>query len=118
MRDRHWKAVASECHKPVDKGPGFCLADLLKLQLHEHVEGIMEIVEVAQKENKVEQKLKQIEQFWGVAVLELARHKDTEVQVIVSPDDLIETLDEHNIQLQSMAAMGRAVDFFRTEIQQ
>ena len=44
MRDRHWKAVASECHKPVDKGPGFCLADLLKLQLHEHVEGIMEIV--------------------------------------------------------------------------
>jgi hypothetical protein len=58
-------------------------------------------VEVAQKENKVEQKLKQVEQFWSVAVLELARHKDTEVQVIVSPDDLIETLDEHNIQLQS-----------------
>ena len=46
MRDRHWKAVASECHKPVDKGPGFCLADLLKLQLHEHVEGIMEIVAI------------------------------------------------------------------------
>ena len=47
MRDRHWKAVASECHKPVEKGPGFCLADLLKLQLHEHVEGIMEIVEIS-----------------------------------------------------------------------
>merc|ERR1719421_1274290 len=78
----------------------------------------MEIVEVAQKENKVEQKLKQVETFWSVAVLELARHKDTEVQVIVSPDDLIETLDEHNIQLQSMAAMGRAVDFFRADIQQ
>ena len=49
MRDRHWKAVASECCKPVEKGPGFCLADLLALQLHKHVEGIMEIVEVAQK---------------------------------------------------------------------
>ena len=47
MADRHWKAVASECRKPVDKGPGFCLADLLKLQLHEHVEGIMEIVAVS-----------------------------------------------------------------------
>ena len=47
MRDRHWKAVASECRKPVDKGPGFCLADLLKLQLHEHVEGIMEIVAIS-----------------------------------------------------------------------
>ena len=47
MRDRHWKAVASECHKPVEKGPGFCLADLLKLQLHEHVEGIMEIVQIS-----------------------------------------------------------------------
>ena len=58
----------------------------------------------AQKENKVEQKLKQVEQFWGVAVLKLARHKDTEVQVIVSPDDLIETLDEHNIQFQSPRA--------------
>ena len=46
MRDRHWKAVASECCKPVEKGPGFCLADLLALQLHKHVEGIMEIVEV------------------------------------------------------------------------
>ena len=59
---------------------------------------------MAQKENKVEQKLKQVEQFWSVAVLELARHKDTEVNVIVSPDDLIETLDEHNIQLQSPRA--------------
>ncbi len=37
-------------------------------------------------------------------MLELARHKDTEVNVIVSPDDLIETLDEHNIQLQSPRA--------------
>ena len=51
---------------------------------------------MAQKENKVEQKLKQVEQFWSVAVLELARHKDTEVNVIVSrrlkllPDDSID----------------------------
>ena len=118
MRDRHWKAVASECCRPVDKGAGFCLKDLLALQLHKHVEGIMEIVEVAQKEHKVEQKLKQIATFWSTAVLEMARHKDTEVQVIIAPDDLIETLDEHNIQLQSMAAMGRAVEFFKNEIQQ
>ena len=71
---------------------------------HAAITSISTQVEVAQKENKVEQKLKQVEQFWSVAVLEMARHKDTEVQVIVSPDDLIETLDEHNIQLQSPRA--------------
>ena len=62
----------------------------------------MEIVEVAQKELKAEA---EAQADRGVLVcclkLELARHKDTEVQVPVSPDDLIETLDEHNIQLQA-----------------
>ena len=116
MRDRHWKAVASVTSRPLDKGPTFSLSDLLALELHRHVEGIMEVVETANKENKVEAKLGAIERSWSEANFEMARHRDTEVMIIVSPDDLLETLDEHHIQLQSMAAMGRAVDFFRAEL--
>ncbi|KAH8062602.1 dynein light chain binding protein [Aureococcus anophagefferens] len=116
MRDRHWKAVASVTSRPLDKGPTFSLSDLLALELHRHVDGIMEVVETANKENKVEAKLGAIERSWSEANFEMARHRDTEVMIIVSPDDLLETLDEHHIQLQSMAAMGRAVDFFRAEL--
>ena len=65
----------------------------------------------SRRRKEVEQKLRQVEQFWSVAVLEMARHKDTEVNVIVSPDDLIETLDEHNIQLQSPRAASHVGAF-------
>ena len=76
----------------------------------------MEVVEVANKELKVEAKLKSIEDVWSNMQLEFARHRDTEVFVLVPSDEMLETLEEHQMQLQAMVGMGRFVDFFRTRL--
>ena len=46
MRDRHWRTLQHLTHKQLDKGPSFALQDLLALDLHRHVDGVNEIVQV------------------------------------------------------------------------
>lgn len=46
MRDRHWRTLQHLTHKQFDKGPSFALQDLLVLDLHRHVDGVNEIVQV------------------------------------------------------------------------
>lgn len=121
MRERHWKAVAATTGKPIEKGPNFSLGDLLALDIDCHVDVIMEIVETANKENKVEKKLFVIEKFWSDACFEFADLHDATVdnsaiKILVFPDEVIEVLNEHHIQLQSMASLGRSVEFFSTKL--
>ena len=87
----------------IDRGQGFCLDDLLVLNLHMHVEAVSDIVEVANKELKIENRLLNIEESWRKFFLKFDRHRDTEVFVVFPPDDVLEALEEHSLHLQSMA---------------
>merc|ERR1711907_262673 len=62
MRERHWKSVAKVCEvQTLDhSNPTFCLKDLFDLRLHLYVSPIEDIVELAQKEPKIESKLEKI----------------------------------------------------------
>ncbi len=75
MRDRHWKALVVVTHKPLDKGPSFCLDDVISLGLHKHVEQVTDIVEVANKELKVESNLKKIEETWATMSFKFVPYK-------------------------------------------
>ncbi|CAN0303697.1 unnamed protein product, partial [Discosporangium mesarthrocarpum] len=97
-------------------GPGFSLSDVLSLQLHKHVDVAMEVVEVANKELKVETRLTKIENCWETEELQFTRHRDTEVFVLSGADEILEALEDHQMQLQSMAGMGKFIDFFRKEV--
>jgi dynein heavy chain len=116
MRDRHWKMLSIITHKHFEKTPAFALSDLLGLELHNHVEAVQELVEISVKELKVEKKLTTIEDTWTNLKLEFTRHKDTEVYVISSPDEILETLEQHQMDLQTMVSMGKFVDFFRSKV--
>jgi dynein heavy chain len=120
MRERHWKSVMSVARKHFEKGPSFCLEDVLSLGLHEYVDETMEIVDVANKELKIETKLLQIEEQWrdGVAPLELdyVEYKDSGVQIISSPAIIVESVEEHQLQLQTMAGMGKFVEYFKERV--
>jgi dynein heavy chain len=65
------------------------------------VEGVNELVQVAQEELKVETKLRAIEEFWRVSVFDFVRHRDTEVYIINSPDVILEALEEHSLQVRT-----------------
>ena len=116
MRDRHWKQLSIITHKHFEKSAQFALSDLLALELHNYVDGVTELVEISVKELKVEKKLTAIEDTWITLSLDFVRHKDTEVYVIGSPDEVLEQLEANQMELQSMASMGKFVDFFRSKV--
>ncbi|CAM9107555.1 unnamed protein product [Discosporangium mesarthrocarpum] len=118
MRVRHWKSLAKVCEvKSVDPSDAkFTMDDMMELKLHIHVEDVSEIVETAQKELKIENKLEVIEAAWKDMVLDYVPHKDTEMFVVKPSEELIESLEAHQMELQSMVGMGKFVDFFRDRV--
>jgi dynein heavy chain len=119
MRSRHWTALARVCHtKPIDPtNPKFCLDDLLALELHVHADDVSEIVETANKELKIEKKLGLIEGAWSGLELEYVPHKDSDVHTVKASDEVVENLEEHQMELQSMIGMGKFVDYFRDRVE-
>ena len=116
MRDRHWKAVMTTTGSFFERGPNFSLSDLIELNLHRHVDAVLDIVEMANKELKIETRLNTIEDVWARLKLSFDQHRDTEVFVVAPPDDILETLEEHSLLLQGMAGMGKFVDFFKSRV--
>merc|ERR1719230_1762296 len=90
--------------------------DMVKLNLQEHVDDVSEIVETAQKEKKIEKKLGDIEKAWGGFEIEYVPHKDTEMFVIKLSEEVIEALDAHQLELQTMVGMGKFVEFFKDKV--
>jgi dynein heavy chain len=116
MRDRHWKSLMVTTGTIFEKGPNFCLDDLLRLNLHLHVDAVSDIVEISVKELKIENKLNSIEDVWNKFYLQFDRHRDTEIFIVSPPDEILETLEEHHLQLQGMAGMGKFVEHFRETV--
>ena len=95
------------------RGQNFNLGDLIGLQLHLHVDDVAEVVETANKELKIENKLLNIEEAWTGMTLEYVQHKDQEGMFVVKPPDIVvESLEAHQLELQTMIGMGKFVDFF------
>lgn len=118
MQPRHWKALSLLCHvKVIDPtDPKFNLADLLKLHLHLHVEDVGEIIETATKEQKIEKKLKVIEELWQRLTLEYVPHKDSGTFVVKPSEEVIESLESNQLELQTMIGMGKFVEFFKDRV--
>ncbi|KAF4030914.1 Dynein heavy chain C-terminal domain [Phytophthora infestans] len=118
MQDRHWKALSAICHvKAIEpKDPKFCFADLLKLNLHLHVDDVGEIVETANKEQKIEKKLKMIEELWQRLTLEYVPHKDSGTFVVKPSEEAVESLESNQLELQTMIGMGKFVEFFKDRV--
>lgn len=62
--------------------PGFKLADLLALELHKFEDEVSEIVDRAQKEEKMEFGLQKLEETWTKVSFQFTKHKDTEVYTV------------------------------------
>ena len=118
MRDRHWKNLARICKvKNIDPNdPKFTFQDTVDLKVHEHAEDVEEIVETANKELKIERKLRDIELLWKDMTLDYAAHNGTETFLIRPSEEVIEGLESHQLELQSMIGMGKFVDFFKDRV--
>lgn len=90
MRDRHWKNLARICGvKSIDPNdPKFTFEDTVDLKVHEHAEDVEEIVETANKELKIERKLRDIELLWKDMTLDYAPHNGTETFLIKPSEEV------------------------------
>ena len=75
-----------------------------------------EIVETANKELKIERKLSEIEKLWKDMALDYASHDGTETFLIKPSEEVIEGLESHQLELQSMIGMGKFVDYFKDRV--
>jgi dynein heavy chain, axonemal len=119
MRPRHWMQLGNATRAKSDldpTNPKFCMGNLLDLQLHLYVEQVGEIVETADKELKIERKLDTIENVWAGLEVVYVQHKDTDNQILKVPDEVVEFLDAHQLELQTMIGMGKFVDYFRAKV--
>jgi len=114
MRDRHWKELMRVTGKVFQRGPTFCLEDLLSLKLFKYVDDVSELVDMSMKEAKIEKKLKMIENSWVTKMLTFEEYKDT--KLLCPLDEIIETLEQHSMDLMSMMSQGKFVEFFKDQV--
>lgn len=115
MRDRHWQMLMNKTGVKFELTSNFKLDNLLELNLHKFEEDVQEIVDRADKEIKLEAQLQQFKSTWIDLNFELDSHKD--VKIIRVPEEVVETLEDNQVQLQNIASM-RFNDFFIDEIEE
>lgn len=78
------------------------LADLLKLNLHECEEEVKNIVDKAVKEMSMEKILRELNTTWSTMQFEHETHRRTGCKLLKASEELIETLEENQVQLQNL----------------
>ena len=118
MRPRHWQNVAKICGVPkIDVGSStFTLSDISSLEIENYEDAVLDVVETAMKELKIDRKLKLIESVWDELELGFKQHKESDISLIYVTEEVIEELEAHQMELQTMIGMGKYVAFFRDEV--
>lgn len=114
MQERHWKRLMQTTHQQINfKSPAFCLADLIKLELHRYSEDVTELVDGAQKESKIETKLNQIQTYWETAAFDFKEYK--EVPILGALDETVEAGEQHAMELLGMLS-SKDVEEFKEKV--
>lgn len=86
------------------------------MELYKVEAQVNEIVDIAQKEAKIEKKLKSIQSTWATQRFYYEECNDT--YVFQSLDDMIELVDANSLDLMGMKSQGKYVENFIVEVEQ
>jgi dynein heavy chain, axonemal len=116
MEDRHWKQLKDKTNTDFDhKASTFCLDDILRLRLYKLKPEVEEIVDIAQKEFKIDKKLKIIESNWAKQIFTFDNYKEN--YIFAPLDDMMEILDANSLDLMGMKAQGKYVEYFISTVE-
>ena len=116
MRDRHWQKLMDVTKVTIDvKDPKFSLADLIALNLQDYVDDVGEVVDCANKEDKMEQTLAKLVETWKVVEFNFEQHADSDVYLIGLGEENFEMLEENQLVVQGMMA-SKYLATFETEV--
>ena len=87
------------------------LDQLFSLELHAHTEMVTAIVEKAQREAHIEAQLKQLRDVWKDRHFTFTVTSDIGISLVVIPEELTVSIEEHQLILQQLAATRHASEF-------
>ena len=115
IRDRHWNQLVTATKVNFAMDEDTTLADLLDLNLHNYEDDVHNIVDKAIKEMAMERMLKELEVIWSAMEFEHEKHARTGCTLLRTSEELIETLEENQVQIQNMMT-SKYIGYFLTEI--
>nr|XP_043887070.1 dynein axonemal heavy chain 11 [Solea senegalensis] len=115
VRKRHWQQLMNTTGVRFVMGESTTLGDLLELQLHRVEDEVKNIVDKAVKEMAIEKVLAEITKTWSVMSLSYETHSSTGMPLLKADENLIETLEDNQVQLQNIL-MSKYVEYFQAEV--
>ncbi|KAF5277248.1 hypothetical protein FQR65_LT00356 [Abscondita terminalis] len=102
IRERHWNQLMTSTKTRIVMDENTTLADLLLLNLHECEDEVKNIVDKAVKEMSMEKILRDLDSTWSTMEFEQEVHARTGCTLLRASEELIETLEENQVQLQNL----------------
>lgn len=108
MRERHWKALMDKTGEHFDMAADrFTLENMFAMDLARYTDVALEIIGYAVKELGIEKGVKDISDTWTKLTVTVMKHQmgsEDRGYVLAFVDEILQTLDEHTMNLQSMSA--------------
>jgi len=118
MEQRHWNEIMQITGKEVEPfSATFSFNDILNMELYEYETAVNEVVDKAQKEAKIEKKLKQIDSNWIKQEFEFYDEREYETKLFLPLDMMMEMLDTNQMDLMGMMSQGKYVEFFKHTVE-
>ena len=115
IRERHWQQLVTVTKVKFVMTDDCCLADLLGLNLHNFEDEVHNVVDKAVKEMAMEKMLRDLDNAWTGMEFQHETHARTGYNLLRTSEELIETLEENQVQLQNMMT-SKYIAFFLEEI--
>jgi dynein heavy chain len=115
MRPRHWEELMASTGTSLALGGSVCLRDLLRLQLHQHVEAVGAVVDRALKEHSMELTVTKLAGTWDHVEFEFAPHASGQLQLMHFREEDAEALEENLLVVHGMMA-SKFLDTFRVDV--
>lgn len=115
IRERHWGQLMQVTGVKFVMDSDTTLADLLKLCLHNYEDEVRGIVDKAVREMSMEKVLKELKLTWSNMEFQYEPHPRTNIPLLKSDEELIETLEDNQVQLQNLMT-SKYIAFFLEEV--
>uniref|UniRef100_A0A803YDF7 Dynein axonemal heavy chain 9 n=1 Tax=Meleagris gallopavo TaxID=9103 RepID=A0A803YDF7_MELGA len=115
IRERHWGQLMQVTGVKFVMDSDTTLADLLKLCLHNYEDEVRGIVDKAVREMSMEKVLKELKLTWSNMEFQYEPHPRTNIPLLKSDEELIETLEDNQVQLQNLMT-SKCIAFFLEEV--
>ena len=115
IRERHWLQLVQATKVQFIMSDDTRLSDLMSLNLHNFEDEVHNIVDKACKEMAMEKMLRDLEVNWKDMEFDHEEHPRTGHNLLRTSEELIETLEENQVQLQNMMT-SKYIGFFLKEI--